>query len=182
MPKKNTYPPAASVSLNWQGLNLKYLDKNFFFWKNWLGYVLSTLKPAKYVNFNNNFYGGRIWVNAIKCQENKYIVMKKVWNMFRVNNEDTRMTSLNSLWCLYCYFRKYFPILTLTLNKQIPAGYKWSSDLYQWMFLEKHPNCIRTHLYSDLKPCEGFMKIVTFYDVKSTNASVERNMIYSETL
>ena len=29
--KKNMYPPAASVSLNWQGPNLKYLGKKYFF-------------------------------------------------------------------------------------------------------------------------------------------------------
>ena len=28
---------------------------------------------------------------------------KKVWNMFKVNNKDTKTTSTTSFWCLYCW-------------------------------------------------------------------------------
>ena len=27
---------------------------------------------------------------------------KKVWNMFKVNNKNTRMTSVTLFWCFYC--------------------------------------------------------------------------------
>ena len=31
-----------------------------------------------------------------------------MWNRFKVNNKDTRTTSLVSFWCLYCYLWTYF--------------------------------------------------------------------------
>ena len=31
-----------------------------------------------------------------------------MWNIFKVNNKDTRTTSLSSFWCLYCYLWTYF--------------------------------------------------------------------------
>ena len=71
--KKNTYPPAASVSLNWQGPNPKYLGKKLFFGKTWLGNVLSSLKPSKYVNFNKNFYRGRIWVKHKELKKKRVL-------------------------------------------------------------------------------------------------------------
>ena len=45
--------------------------------------------------------------------------------MFKVNNKDTRKTSLTSFWCLYCllwtYFTPFLVFLLLTLNRQLFA-------------------------------------------------------------
>ena len=30
-----------------------------------------------------------------------------MWNMFKVNKKDTRMTSMTSFWCLYCFLWTY---------------------------------------------------------------------------
>ena len=31
-----------------------------------------------------------------------------MWNLFKINNKNTRTTSGRSFWCLYCWFWKYF--------------------------------------------------------------------------
>ena len=33
---------------------------------------------------------------------------KNLWNMFKVNNEDVKTTSLTSLWCISCRLYAYF--------------------------------------------------------------------------
>ena len=52
----------------------------------------------------------------------------KMWNIFIVNNKDTRITWMTSLWCLFCYIWRilhlFVVFLLLTLNKYLFAGYK----------------------------------------------------------
>ena len=37
----------------------------------------------------------------VQSQQRKH--QNNVWNLFKVNNKDTRRTSATSLWCLYCW-------------------------------------------------------------------------------
>ena len=45
--------------------------------------------------------------------------------MFKFNNKDTRMTTMASFWCLYCYFEYISHLalvfLLLFLNMQLPT-------------------------------------------------------------
>ena len=52
----------------------------------------------------------------------------KVWNMFKVNNKDSRMTSMTSFWCLYCWLRTYFtPCSSVSISnfEHVIAGWDW---------------------------------------------------------
>ena len=40
------------------------------------------------------------WHLLVQSQQWKH--QNNVWNMFKVNNKDTKTTSLTSFWCLYC--------------------------------------------------------------------------------
>ena len=42
-----------------------------------------------------------VWSQQWKHQNN-------VWNLFKVINRDTRIISVTSLWCLYCWLWTYF--------------------------------------------------------------------------
>ena len=52
---------------------------------------------------------------------------KKVWNMFKVNNKNTRTTSLASFWRFYCLLWTYFtPFTSVSINdfeQVMLAGY-----------------------------------------------------------
>ena len=52
---------------------------------------------------------------------------KKVWNMFKVNNKNTRTTSLTSFWRFYCLLWTYFtPFTSVSINdfeQVMLAGY-----------------------------------------------------------
>ena len=45
---------------------------------------------------------------SIKIHHIYLPVPKNKWNMLKVNNKDTRRTSLTSFWCLYCQLWIYF--------------------------------------------------------------------------
>ena len=42
------------------------------------------------------------------CSKSTIKTLKKVWNMFKVNNKNTRTMSLTSFWWIYCYLWTYF--------------------------------------------------------------------------
>ena len=48
--------------------------------------------------FSSRFFSSR----HLLIQSQLWKHQKNVWNMFKVNNKDTRTTSLKSFWCLYC--------------------------------------------------------------------------------
>ena len=48
--------------------------------------------------------------------------------MFKVNNKDSRMTSMTSFWCLYCWLRTYFtPCSSVSISnfEHVIAGWDW---------------------------------------------------------
>ena len=50
----------------------------------------------------------------LHVQSQQWVCQKNMWNLFKVNNKDTRMTSFD--------FTYYFGVSNLNMNKQIPAG------------------------------------------------------------
>ena len=56
-------------------------------------------ESASYIHISlYNLYLANIYLFKVNNRSTK----KKVWNMFRVNNKNTRMTSITLLWCFYC--------------------------------------------------------------------------------
>ena len=59
--------------------------------------------------------------------------LEKVWNKVKVNNKDTRTTSLKSFSCFYCYFWKYFtPFSRVSISdfEQVNVSWKALSITY----------------------------------------------------
>ena len=46
--------------------------------------------------------------DKLLIQSQLYKLKKKVWKMFKVNNKNTRTTSLMSWWCFYCLLWRHF--------------------------------------------------------------------------
>ena len=60
--------------------------------------------------------------------------LKKVWNTFKVTNDENRTTSIISFSCFYCYLRTYLtPFSTVSIAdfKQVNAGWTKSSSFRQ---------------------------------------------------
>ena len=65
--------------------------------------------------------------------------------MFKVNNKDTRLTSMVSFWCRYCERRTYFtPCSSVSIVnfEQVNAGWVLGSNLQMscFAFASKCPN------------------------------------------
>ena len=60
----------------------------------------------------------------VKCQQWNHQI--KVWNLLKVDNKDTKTSSLTSFWCLYCYlwidFTLCFVIFVIDFQ-QLNAGW-----------------------------------------------------------
>ena len=59
---------------------------------------------------------------------------KKEWNMFTVNNKNTRPTSMTSFWCFYCWFWTYLvPFSSASIIDFEQVNISW--DRLCWIFL-----------------------------------------------
>ena len=58
----------------------------------------------------------------------------KVWNMFKVNNKDSKMMPLTSIWCLYRWLWTYLPLcssISIVNFEQVNAG--WDKAFNEFM-------------------------------------------------
>ena len=77
----------------------------FIYWE--IG-TFGTLKKKKKVIYKENVYGVPTinprkilsWHLVVQIQQWKH--QNNVWNLFKVNNKDSRTTWTKSFWCLYC--------------------------------------------------------------------------------
>ena len=70
---------------------------------------------------------------------------KKLWNMFKVNDKDTRTISMTSLWCFYCWLRTYF-----TPSSSV---YCWLWTIIFWLKLNDQWKLFKVDTYGTKTRC-----------------------------
>ena len=84
---------------------------------------------------------------TIKTLKRRHWNQNNAWNLFKVNNKDTRMTSLTSYWCLYCYlwtnFTQCSGVSTVDFE-QVNAN--WDVDNHLFKNNEKNLLCKKRSL------------------------------------
>ena len=64
-------------------------------------YPLKTSENQRFSDVFREYQKKSVSWNGLKSKIEKW---KKVWNILKVNNKNTRTRSLTSFWCLYCNF------------------------------------------------------------------------------
>ena len=68
----------------------------------------------------------------IICSKSTRKTLEKVWNMFKVNNKNTRTASLMSFWWFYYQFWTYFtPFSSVSIASVMFAGV-WFLGMFIW--------------------------------------------------
>ena len=63
---------------------------------------------------------------SLTVQSQQYKHWRKVWNMFKVNNKDTKTTSVMSLKCFYCQLWTYItPLSIVSIAKFEQVNVNW---------------------------------------------------------
>ena len=123
-----------------------------------------------------NFALNRICIAQLTftCSNQQWKHQDNGWNLFKVNNKDTRTTSTTSLWCLYYWLWKISHIVRLifsllTLNKcllysrhffsKISVEHLWQS-IQEWI---KKRLSSTNFTWSTLEYFVHFMRMVAAY-------------------
>ena len=119
-----------------------------------------------------------------------------MWNLFKVNNEETRTTSLTLFWCLCCKLSKdltHFSGASLIDIEQVNAG--WVIDVLEKRFWETPKNCCENIHdgaifqtgepincnFAKLRTLTYFMLLVLFY-TPWKHQKISNFLIFSENI
>ena len=84
-------------------------------------FVFSAIIQKKWDFIKFRYYqtrttNGNIRLLALPIKYSPAQRWNKVWNKFKVNNRDTRITWMTSFWCLYCYLWTYLtPVFSVSI-------------------------------------------------------------------
>ena len=134
--QKTTFPINSSTinsTIKWDWERFGYTRIKCILWSNiWYYNVVFTLHGyCGNNNSPNNLYQIcllKIWKAAQWRISRIKQPPKKVWNMFKVNNKDSRTTSMISCWCLYynwTYFTTFSNISVVNFEKGNVCWVQW---------------------------------------------------------
>ena len=102
---------------------LHFSSVHSFLWKGKC--LLDRQRCLQKTDWFHRFIGDYKYLSSYFLVQSLQLKHQNVWNMFKVNNKDTRATSMTSFWCLYCQLwtnSRYFWCFHCWLDKQMPAG------------------------------------------------------------
>ena len=101
--------------------------KRFFQWMIWVCIDIIAMLCVTIINIKLWQFELSFPASSDLFKANIRNITKKLWNMFNVNDKDTRTMSMASFWCFYSWFRAYF----------IPSSsvYCWFWTIFCWLKL-----------------------------------------------